>query len=333
MEPNLALVIQEPESVILEERPVPKPGPGEVLVRVRYTAVCGSDRKLVDGHYTAPHRYPVVMGHEWLGEVEALGGGVEDLAVGDTVTGDCSLYCGTCDRCQVNPNHCESIEKRGITVDGACVRHLCVQRRHVYRCPSSDRILVLTEPMSVGVNGILNRVPPAVLARVRRTLILGGGGIGLLSLLTLRDTVDGTIVLVDPDQEKRELADSFGLKDVETRQNSDGLEGTFDLVVEAAGQASSLRCGIDAAAPTAHLVCLGHQGTLELPFGTVITKSLTIHASNGSTGGFPMAMRLLLQYRELAERLITKTVPLEDAPNYLLGGIRQEKNIKVVVEL
>lgn len=331
MKPNLALVIRAPGEVALEERPIPTPGPGEVLVRVQYTAVCGSDRKLAEGHYTAPHRYPVVMGHEWLGQVEALGEGVTDLSPGDAVTGDCSLYCGTCDMCRVNPNHCRSIEKRGITTDGACVRYLCVKRQHIYRCPGSDPVLVLAEPMSVGVNGILNRVPSDVLKRAERALILGAGGIGLLSLLTLRSAISGGISITDLDGEKLDLAGSFGLERVTACRNPDALSGGYDIVVEAAGQADTLRRAVALAGPAGHVVCLGHQGTVELDFGAAVTKSLTIHASNGSTGGFPKAMELLLRYQAQARRIITKTLSLEEAPDYLLHGIRQEKNIKVVI--
>lgn len=332
---NQALVIREPGVIVLEERPVPEPAGDEVLVEVRYVALCGSDVKLYAGTYTAPHRYPVVVGHEWVGSVVSTGSEVSDLVAGDIVTGDCSVFCGTCPMCQVNKNHCEKIEKSGITVDGKCANYAAVKRLHVYKCPEVDEIkpLVLTEPTSVSVNGITCRVPDDVLNRAKNAVVLGTGGIGILAMLVLREYPIEKIVMVDIEQDKLDLINGFGLEGVKTCSDIASLCEEFDIVVEAAGQSSTLAETPRLAAPAGHIVCLGHQKEVTVDFGTVIKKSLTIYASNGSTGGFEESMRIIAKRKDIINQLITKTISLSKAPEYIAGDMKNEKNIKVVIDL
>lgn len=335
MKENLALVIEKPGKIRLEERPIREPGPGEVLVEVDYVALCGSDVKLYAGSYTAPHRYPVVVGHEWLGRVAKAGPDVS-LAPGDLVTGDCSVFCGQCPMCDVNRNHCEKIEKSGITVDGKCSRYVTLNARHVYKCPpmAEAKPLVLTEPMSVSVTGITTRVPGAALQRAKKAAVLGAGGIGLLAALVLCEYPIEEITLVDISPEKLAFAQGFGLPQLRVANDAASLPADgFDIVVEAAGAAATLQACPRLAAPAGHIVMLGHQKEVALDFGAVIKKSLTLHASNGSTGGFEKAMDIIAKRNDIVGRLITKTVPLEEAPDYIANRMKDEQNIKVVIDL
>lgn len=335
MAKNLALVIKEPGVIELEERPMPNPAADEVLVEVHYVALCGSDVKLYHGSYTAPHRYPVVVGHEWVGRVVSTGAIVGDLQPGDVVTGDCSVFCGACPMCEVNKNHCQNIEKSGITVDGKCANYITAKRMHVYQCPAIDDIkpLVLTEPTAVSVNGITCRVPDSALQRARSALVLGGGGIGILATLVLREYPIPRIVVMDVAQDKLDLIQSFGLPGVEVCNDIAVLTEEFDLVVEAAGQAATLTKTPQLTAPAGNIVCLGHQKKVELDFGTVIAKSLTVHASNGSTGNFAQAMQIIVKRQAIINQLITTTVPLASAPQYIAGEMSNTRNIKVVIDL
>ncbi|MCD7947667.1 MAG: alcohol dehydrogenase catalytic domain-containing protein [Oscillospiraceae bacterium] len=336
MDKNYALVIRRPGDIALEERPMPVPGPGEVLIQVRYVALCGSDGKLYAGTYTAPHHYPIILGHEWIGQVLACGRGVDDLETGDYVTGDCSLYCGKCPACALNRNHCEVIEKRGITVDGGCANYITVKRRHIYKCPCGEadcKPFVLTEPTAVTANGILKRVPNSFLNRVERAAILGAGGIGLLSMLSLSEFPIREIVMVDMAENKLEMVKRFGLDNVTTCNSTDALEGSFDLVVEAAGATPTLQACSRIAAPAGHIVLLGHQHEANVDFGEIVKKSLTIHASNGSTGGFIKAMQIIEGHPDLISMLITDTIPLRAAADYIAQGKHLVNNIKVVIDM
>ena len=87
----ISYILKEPKCVEAQEGPKPVPQGREVLVRIRYVGICGSDIHLFNGTYNGPHSYPMRFGHEWSGVVEAVGSDVTRVEVGDVVTGDCSL--------------------------------------------------------------------------------------------------------------------------------------------------------------------------------------------------------------------------------------------------
>jgi len=335
---NLAVLVDAPGQLRLAELPIPLPGPGEVGVRVRYVALCGSDKKLFEGSYKAPHKYPVVIGHEWVGTIESLGEGcTESWALGDVVTGDCSLYCGGCHYCGTNRNHCTTVEKRGITVDGACAQHIVLNARHIYRCPKDSDPLpfVLSEPLAVSVHAICNRFTSEELKRVRKALVIGAGGIGTLALFTLAEFSIPEITLVDLAGEKLAVANSLGFPNVRTAVSdlSDLANDSFDLILEASGSGAALARALELAAPCAKLVCIGHQGKLELDFGLVMKKSLTISASMGSTGGFEKAIQAIARHHVAVSRIITRVVPITGVEHHFRENLGCNSDLKVLIDL
>jgi threonine dehydrogenase-like Zn-dependent dehydrogenase len=333
---NRCLRIHAPGDLRLEELPLPQLADGEVAVQVRYVALCGSDVKLYHGTYKAPHSYPIVMGHEWVGQIEVVTPAAAPYwKAGDIVTGDCSLFCGACSACAVDKNHCESIQKRGITRDGACAQHIVVQSRHLHRCPANGDIkpYALTEPMSVAVQGILNRIPHPQIRSVRKALIIGSGGIGICSLIALLSFDLPSITIVDPLQTKTDLVSSFRLANVVTASELPSNIDSFDLIVEAAGSAAALKKTVDLASPRGSIVCLGHQSPVELDFGAVVRKSLNILGSNGSSGGFEQAIETIRSRSELVSKMITRIVPFSKAESFFRDDLHRESNIKILIDL
>ena len=330
---NPSLQIAAPGEVVLRDAPMPVPAEGEVLVRVHYVALCGSDVKLFHGSYTAPHSYPVVLGHEWVGQVAIASSG--PFSEGDWVTGDCSVFCGTCWRCKVDVNQCLTIEKRGITRDGGCQKFISIPARHLHLCPASAdmRPFALSEPLSVAFQGIHNRVPTETLARVKSALIVGGGGIGIASLIALLEAGVASITIADPVDGKRALIDSFGLGNVKTISALPQTADSFDLIVEAAGSGAALTQALTLAAPLATIVCLGHQGKVEIDGGALIKKSLNIVGSIGSSGGFERAIAAIPAHLQIVEKMITRVVPLADAPGFFANDLDREVNVKVLIDL
>jgi threonine dehydrogenase-like Zn-dependent dehydrogenase len=337
---NHGLQISCPGELAIVELPFRRPIGDELAIRVRFAALCGSDIKLYAGTYTAPHEYPIVIGHEWVGEVEGVGPQASAAwRVGDVVTGECSVFCGKCDYCLRNPNHCRQIEKKGITQDGACARHILVGERHLHRCPRLPdlRPLALTEPLAVAVQGISRRVPADDLPRARRALVIGCGGIGIMSTLVLSEAGVPDIAVRDIVEDKLDIVRSFGLPGVTASlpaaASDHSLGDGFDLVVDAAGGAGTLAAAIEQAAPCATVVCLGHQGRIELDFGAALRKSLTIVASLGSCGGFPRAIDLIERHQESIRRMITRIVPLQDAPAFFKHELIPAKGVKTLIDL
>ncbi len=329
---NPSLQIAAPGHVEIIDAPMPAPAAGEVLVRVHYVALCGSDVKLFHGAYTAPHSYPVVLGHEWVGQVVASSGPFHE---GDWVTGDCSIFCGKCWRCKVDVNHCLTIEKRGITRDGGCQKFISIPARHLHLCPASDDMkpFALSEPLSVAFQGIRNRIPAQTLARAQKALIVGGGGIGIASLIALLEARIPSISIADPVDGKRALIDSFGFANVTTLSALPQTPDSFDLIVEAAGSGAALTQALSLAAPLATIVCLGHQSKVEIDGGALIKKSLNIVGSIGSSGGFERAIAAIPAHRQIVAQMITRIVPLGDAPAFFANDLDREVNLKVLIDL
>jgi threonine dehydrogenase-like Zn-dependent dehydrogenase len=333
---NRCLRIHAPADLRAEEIAMPILAEGEAGVRVRYVALCGSDLKLYACTYKAPHTYPVVLGHEWVGEIETLtpAAVAAGWKTGEVVTGDCSIFCGQCAGCAKDPNHCLTIEKRGITRDGGCAQHIAVPSRHLHRCPGGEdcKPYALTEPVSVAVQGILNRIPGERIRGARNALIAGCGGIGISALLALLQFDIPSITIADPIKAKTSLVSSFSLANVFTAAELPA-GGCFDLIVEASGSPESLQRAMELAAPRGTIACLGHQGTVPLNCGALIQKSLTLVGSIGSSGGFDQAIEIIRAHTDLVSRMITRIVPLSQAEAFFRDELHRETNIKVMIDL
>lgn len=339
---NISVIIESAGKLNVVDTPVSEPGAEQLLLRVHYTALCGSDVKLYKGTYLAPHSYSIIMGHEWVGEVIKAGAGVSDSwSVGDIVTGDCSIYCNTCENCERNyKNHCLSVGKRGITLDGGCSQYIIVNQQHIYKCPKLPDIkaLALVEPLAVTVEAVVNRIPRNEIKKVRSALIIGSGGIGAMAVFLLCDEGIPHIVVADTVPEKLAIVDSFRFGNVKTivtdlRDGAISNYDGFDLIIEAAGSRFALQKAVELAKPCGKIVCVGHQKKVDLDFSLVMKKSLMIIASIGSTGGFPRAIEIVEKNAVNIEKLITTIIPLSDVKQFFDRGLGSGKDVKIVIDM
>ena len=190
-----AIVLVEPGKFVIEERPVPEPGPGEALIRVKVAGLCGSDLHGFRG--TQPFiTYPRVMGHEFSGEIAALGPGYKGpFQEGDRVVVDPVVNCGRCYACRTgNHNVCREVQVLGVHRDGAFAEYLTVRTDRIHKIPAGldFSTAALIEPLSIGAEA--NRR-----ASVRdgdQVVIIGAGPIGLVSLLIAK-TKDTQVMITD----------------------------------------------------------------------------------------------------------------------------------------
>jgi threonine dehydrogenase-like Zn-dependent dehydrogenase len=207
-----AAVYQSPGVVTVEDRAVPRPGPGELVVRVHHCGICGSDiHQLRDGWGFKPG---AVAGHEWTGSVAALGEGVENWSVGELVVGGSSPKCGKCRRClEGKPSQCEQ-RTSAITDhwDGAFAEYILVRSASVLRLPPglSARHAALAEPLAVALHGITR----SGIAAGDKVMVIGAGPIGALSVAGLRAMGHDDVVVVEPSERRQELAWQLGATDV-----------------------------------------------------------------------------------------------------------------------
>ncbi|WP_342481081.1 alcohol dehydrogenase catalytic domain-containing protein [Paenibacillus sp. FSL L8-0340] len=338
---NLSLVIETKQQLKCINKPIDDHLlPDEVLIKVHYVALCGSDIKLYKGQYTAPHRYPIILGHEWIGEVVATGTSAESKwCEKDIVTGDCSIYCGSCEQCKKNKNLCERVQKRGITIDGAGSQYVKVSSKYLYKCPKTAVTLpyVLTEPLAVAVEGI-KKIGSQKLSEAKEVLILGAGGIGALSAIALIDQGVSNITISDVEEVNIRTIQSMGLTNAtpihaDMTKNVSEYVNHFDLIIEASGNENAIVSSLHLLRPGGTLLCLGHQNSIHIDFGMVIKKSLNIIGSIGGTGGFQEAIRIIERNEKCITKLITRMVPIDSVQHFFSKELDLQKNVKIVIEM
>jgi D-arabinitol dehydrogenase (NADP+) len=241
METMLAVVYDRPGS--FEVRPIPKPAPGprEVLLRVIIAGVCGTDLHLHDGEFGPS--YPLIPGHEIVGEVVALGPGVDEVRLGETVTIDNTASCGRCAECRrARPAYCQQLVAQGVNAPGGFAEFVVTSAN---RCFSVDdlqpEVAVFAEPTACVVHGL----DMLALTPSSDVLLFGAGPTGLLltQLLSRSGTVSLTVAA--PTQSKLDLARAGGADRVVLvdRKNPaavldqlrEGHPDGFDVVIDATG--------------------------------------------------------------------------------------------------
>jgi threonine dehydrogenase-like Zn-dependent dehydrogenase len=245
-----ALVVTAPGHYGLQEIPMPKPGPGEVLIRSRAVGVNRSFVDLLSGRLRPDWvTYPVIPGHEWSGTVEALGPGVPESAFvpGDRVVVEGLLYCGTCVYCRRGlTNLCLTYDQHGFTRPGGCAEYVSVPVKHVFRLPPSVSFeaAALVEPAAVALRGILRGRPELG----DTVAVIGPGTLGLVALLLLRLFAPARIILIGVTPHSLELGRELGATHLINAALTDPVEAVqeltaglgVDLVFEAAGSSGAL---------------------------------------------------------------------------------------------
>src|SRR6202790_3236690 len=208
--------------------PVPTPQRDEVLIRVAACGICGSDVHGYDGS-SGRRIPPIVMGHEAAGTVAALGEDVKDLAEGDRVTFDSTIYCGACDYClRGEVNLCDRRQVLGVSCSeyrraGAFAEFVAVPSRTLYRLPDSLSFVdaAMLEAVAVAIHAVsLTQILPKSSA-----LVLGAGTIGLLVQQALLVAGCSRVIVADIDATRRKLAKDLGAMEV--------LSAEADLVARA----------------------------------------------------------------------------------------------------
>ncbi|MBN2798110.1 MAG: alcohol dehydrogenase catalytic domain-containing protein [Deltaproteobacteria bacterium] len=307
------------------ELPDPAPGPGEVVVRVRACGVCGSDTHCVEtddeGYvlFSGPARLPVILGHEYTGEVVAVGAGVRSVRVGELVAGEGMLSCGECEACRKGmPNQCLHLEMLGFAVDGAFAELVRVPSRSLWsldgvavRLGDPDLALelgALVEPIACPFTGIWG--PAGGMTPGSHVAVYGCGPIGLGAVLLARLAGAATVAAFDVVPERVALARALGADVAWTPQALAAAGGSpeevvreltagwgADLQVEAAGAALHTFPAIEASlAPQGVVLYLGRTGE-RAPVGldALVSGAARVVGSRGHSGGgaFPQVIRLL----------------------------------------
>ncbi|MFG1665405.1 zinc-dependent alcohol dehydrogenase family protein [Streptomyces sp. Y7] len=237
-----AAVIEAPGKVTVTTVPDPTPGPREVVVDVAACGLCGTDLHILQGEF-AP-TLPVVPGHEFAGEVVGLGSEVTELALGDRVAVDPSLYCHECRYCRAGRNNlCDRWQAIGVTVSGGAAEYAVAPVANCVRLPDHVDVqdAALIEPLSCAVRGydVLN-------SRLgSHVLIYGSGTMGLMMLELAKRTGAASVDVVDVNPERLVTAEKLGCSQVALSAAELGRAGGWDVVVDATGNAAAIQDGLE----------------------------------------------------------------------------------------
>lgn len=292
-----AVVVQGTHRARLEERTIPNLKPGEVLVRVSYVGICGTDIEILEGslgyYRSGMADYPIVPGHESSGTIATVGPRVMGFSEGDRVVVECIQGCGECPECQRD----EAIrcrERREVGVigqDGAYAAYLVTRARYVRKVPDEVTLAqaALTEPLAVVIKGLRRLGSVAEGDRPRRVAVIGAGAIGQLAARVL--ALRGHAVTVF-DRERSRLA--FLGASVATSESLDGLD-QFEWVVEATGDQEVLSTLLQGSATGSTLLLMGlPYASQPFTFESVVSFDRSIIGTVGSSGGdFEEALRTL----------------------------------------
>lgn len=236
-----AAVISSPGVVSVETVDDPAPGPSDVVVRVAACGLCGTDLHILQGEF-AP-TLPIVPGHEFAGEIVALGAAVAGLAVGDQVAVDPSLYCHACHYCRIGRNNlCERWAAIGVTEPGGAAEYAVAPAANCVRLPEHIRTrdAALIEPLSCAVRGY--DILRSTLAS--HVLIYGSGTMGLMMLELAKRTGAATVDVVDLNDERLTTAKALGVTNTATTADAIERPRGWDVVIDATGNAQAIQDGL-----------------------------------------------------------------------------------------
>lgn len=300
-----AIVQTAPRSIEIREREKPVPTDDEVLVRVHYAGLCGSDAHAYtyeDGYEWIP--IPRVMGHEYAGEVTAVGANVTEFAVGDHVVEEPIHDCGTCFQCKNGQeNVCQNFEITGMHTDGAYTEYTTVEPRDLHLIPEDVplRHASITEPLSIATRAVFTQsnVTPG-----DTVLVEGPGPIGVL-IAVVADSMGANVVVsgLGKDADYRlPLLETLGIETVNIQSTdlSEYVETEtedigFDVVFDTTGHKSGVEMAVDLVRKGGQIVVVGLPGDTSEVFMTPIVRGeIDVNTSYGSTWqNFEQAIRLV----------------------------------------
>ncbi len=345
-----AILYHGREDVRLENIPEPSPKTGEVKLRVRYNGICGSDlHEYYHGPLmsrTRPHpltgvKNPVVLGHEFSGEVMEQGRGVDDLKTGDLVAVEPIQTCGTCYWCGTGQyNHCPRPAVHGYNREGGGLAEFTVvPRAMVHKLPAgvSAQHGALVEPMAVSYHAVVRAQP-----RAGQTIAVHGGGpIGVGAFLALKALGDIQVVVCEPSPERRpilarlgaeHLLDPGSVNVVEAIHAMTGGRGA-DASIDAAGVPAAFKAALASTAPMGHLVVVAmHMEPFPFNALSLLAGEVNITGSKTYCNDFPAVIELMTRGAYPLDGWVT-TIPLEGFIDQGIVPLSQQQATKIMVDV
>ena len=274
----------------LRQVPVPEPGPGEVLIKVHKTAICGTDVHIYDWTpWSAEHvKPPMVIGHEYVGEIAALGAGVTGLTVGMRVSGEGHITCGHCRNCHTgNIQWCKNTMSVGVDRDGAFAEYVCIPEKNVIIIDPQ-----LDEDVVAFFDAFGNATHTALMFNLvgEDVLITGAGPIGVIACGICKYAGARRVVITDMNEYRLDLARKMGAdaavnvakEDLQEVMKQQGLVEGFDVGLEMSGSGAAFKQLLSVMRNGGKVSLLGlGNGPISLDMNLIIGKGLTLQGIYG----------------------------------------------------
>ncbi len=334
-----AVVFDAPGSVSLRDLPDPEAGPGEVRVRPVLTGICGTDRHLLGGGFMAT--FPLVPGHEIVGEVEALGEGAEGVSVGTLVAVDNTDVCGACEYCRRGePLYCSSFRSLGCNAPGGFAELMTAPAAKCFPLGGLDpAVAVMTEPLACAIHG----ADVLALRPGSDVLLFGAGPTGLLLAQLLLHGGAARVTVAAPSQHKLDVASNLGVDETVLLNRGNPAESTgrlrelapsgFDVVVEATGAPSVLALCTALTRTGGTVLVYGMADERDtVPFSPydLFARELTVKGSFAQIHCFDRALLELRTGRVRTDGIITDRFGLDEF-RLALDAVAESRTIKAVV--
>ena len=286
-----ALVKKFPEKGLwMEEVPEPSAGANDVKIKIHKTAICGTDLHIYNWDQWSQNtiKTPMVIGHEYVGEIVEVGANVHNWKVGDLVSGEGHIVCGHCRNCLAGHGHlCKETVGVGVNRDGAFAQYLVIPQENVRRCEKDipEEMYAIFDPFGNAVHTALSF---SVVGE--DVLITGAGPIGIMAAAVCKFVGARHVVITDINDDRLELAKSLGIKyTVNTMKEnlSDVMEKLsiregFDVGLEMSGSEIALNTMIDHMIPGGRIALLGIlKSDAKIDWSKVIFNGLIIKGIYG----------------------------------------------------
>ena len=330
---NRSAVLHSPRHLTIEDRPIPEPGPGEVLVKVFAVGICGSDVHYYEHGRIGPYVVdaPMVIGHEASGEITAVGDGVPQDRIGELVALEPGVPCRNCATClSGHYNLCPNVVFFATPpVDGAICEYVTLAAAFAHRAPEGldHDHAAMAEPVSVGVWACRR----AGVQAGDRVLVTGAGPIGLLSAQVARAFGARSVTVTDMNPNRVATASQLRL---DGRIASQPIEEEYDVLLECSGAPAALSAGMNAMARTGRVVLVGMGAdNVSINVPLVQGRELTITGTFRYANTYPLALELLASGAVDVATVITHHFDIDHTADALTLAAREPDSLKAIVRL
>ncbi|MGJ3355169.1 Zn-dependent oxidoreductase [Providencia sp. Je.9.19] len=326
-----AVVIKEPNTLLIEERAIPEPQAHQVRIKVRLAGICGSDSHIYRGHNPFA-KYPRIIGHEFFGIIDKVGNAVDSKRIGERVSIDPVLSCGHCYPCSIGkPNVCETLEVLGVHTDGGFTEYVTVPADNAYTIPDNipDEHAVTVEPYSIAAN-VTSHVKPN---NADIALVYGAGTIGLTCAQVLKGVYQvKTLIVVDRVAERLARATACGAdividnSQIPLPEQLKALNIRPTLVLDAACHPSIMQEAILIASPAARVSIMGFSSEASsVTQQSITSKEISLFSSRLNAKKFPEVIDWIANKKIDPSKILTHQFAFTDTQDAILTFEKDQK--------